>query len=157
MTKLSKYEQLALGIEIATQAHKGQFDKGGKPYILHPLHVMNQLMYDIQLATIGVMHDVVEDSSWTIEQLLVAGFSSRVCNALDVLTHDPKDDYLTVYIPRIALHLDTIRVKRIDLNQNSCITRLKSDTVSDKDIARVVKYHKAYIMLGKARKNFERR
>ena len=56
-------EQLALGIEVAVLAHKGQYDKAGKPYILHPLHLMNQLMFDKQLATIAVLHDVVEDSS----------------------------------------------------------------------------------------------
>jgi len=167
MTKLTKQQQLALGIKIAVEAHDGQFDKGGKPYILHPFHLMNQLMFDTQLATIAVLHDVIEDSDYTIEKLRELGFSVRVCAALRLLTHVPDkeylkthtddEEYLFVYIVGIGSNYDTIRVKRKDLGHNSCITRLKSEDVSDKDIRRVVKYHTAHIMLGKAKRCFESR
>ena len=52
-------EQLALAISIANDAHLNQFDKAGKPYILHPLHLMTQLMFDTELAIIAVLHDVI--------------------------------------------------------------------------------------------------
>ena len=81
---MNKMQQLSLAIKIATEAHYGQFDKGGKPYILHPLHLMNQLMYDIQLATIAVLHDVVEDSDITLDDLDSMGFSPRILNALNL-------------------------------------------------------------------------
>jgi len=154
---LSKYEQLALAIEIATLAHRNQFDKGGKPYILHPLHIMNQLMHDTQLATIGVLHDVVEDSEWTIKTLREAGFSGRVCVALELLTHKQCDNYLGEYIKGIGENYDAICVKRKDLAHNSCITRLKGNVVDDKSIARIEKYHIAYVYLGRAKTKFDRR
>ena len=144
MSKLL-YKQLAHAIEVATEAHHGQFDKGGKPYILHPLHLMSQLMFDIELATIAVLHDVVEDSEWTIDLLTYNGFSDRVTTALELLTHDPDDSY-EQYIDRISYSKDALRVKRKDLEHNSDITRLKG--IKEKDLERMAKYHKAFIFLG---------
>ena len=81
---MNQYELLGKAIEIAVDAHAGQFDKGGKPYILHPLHLMNQLMFDLELAQAAVMHDVVEDSDYyTLETLRAYGFSERVLDMLD--------------------------------------------------------------------------
>ena len=57
--KMNKQEQLTKAINIAAVSHYGQFDRGGKPYILHPLHLMNQTLFDIQLATIAVLHDAI--------------------------------------------------------------------------------------------------
>ena len=150
-------KQILLGkaIEIATKAHSGQYDKGGKPYILHPLRLMTQLLFDTELAMIAVMHDVVEDGDYTLEDLRNEGFSERVLAALALLTHDSKDDYLKVYIPRIAGNYDSLRVKRKDLKDNSDITRLKG--IRPKDIARVEKYFIAYTYLGDARKYFQSR
>lgn len=149
---LSEQKQLAVAIKIATHAHQSQFDKAGKPYILHPLYLMFQLMFDIQLATIAVLHDVIEDSTYTISELLKLGISMRVCSALRVLTHDPDDDYLTKYIPLICTNIDAIRVKRKDLEHNSDITRLKG--IKPSDLQRIEKYHKAFLILGKARNEF---
>ena len=149
---MNKQKQLAKAIEVATEAHKGQFDKGGKPYILHPLHLMNQLMFDPELAAIAVMHDVIEDSAWDIGMLLDVGFSERVCNALHLLTHEKGHDYLDDYIQGICQNYDAIRVKRKDLQHNSDITRLKG--VRDKDLRRINKYQKAFIILGEARTTF---
>jgi len=152
---MNEAQQLATAIKIASDVHANQFDKGGKPYILHPLHLMNQLLFDPQLATIAVLHDVIEDSKgeWTIERMKEQGFSQRVLDALTLLTHNKADDYLTVYIPRIATNFDAIRVKRKDLTHNSCITRLKG--ITDKDEARIKKYHIAFTMLGQAKANFK--
>lgn len=151
---MNKQEQLARAIHIATSTHVGQFDKGGKPYILHPLHLMNQLLFDTQLATIAVLHDVIEDSngSVTIRMLYEAGFSGRVLCALELLTHDRNDPYLEVYIKKICYNYDAILVKRKDLEHNSDITRLKG--VTKKDLDRVEKYHKAFLILGVAKYNF---
>lgn len=142
---------LAQAISIATEAHYGQFDRSGKPYILHPLHLMSQLLYDTKLATIAVLHDVIEDSQWTIMELTEKGFSGRILDAVHLLTHQPSDSYET-YIEKIATNYDAIRVKRKDLEHNSDITRLK--VVTKKDLDRIEKYHKAFTRLGKAKKEF---
>lgn len=149
---MTEYEQLAKAISIATIAHEGQYDKAGKPYILHPLHLMNQLMFDVQLATIAVLHDVVEDSDYTFDDLEGAGFSIRVLSALILLTHDESEDYLGDYIPKISTNYDAIRVKRKDLEHNSDITRLKG--IRAQDLERLEKYHMAFMMLEDAKKSF---
>jgi len=169
-TILTEQEQLSLAITVATQAHastftmnadesyaviNGQFDKGGKPYILHPLHLMTQLLFDTQLATIAVLHDVIEDSDFTIEDLIKMGFSKRVCIALNLLTHKKHDDYLKDYIVNIASNYDAIRVKRKDLEHNSCITRLKNKDITKRDEVRLKKYHQAFQYLTDAKRKFE--
>ncbi len=150
---MPEYEELAKAISIATLAHEGQFDKGGKPYILHPLHLMNQLMFDVPLATIAVLHDVVEDSHYTFDDLVAEGFSDRVLAALILLSHDDSQDYLKDYIPKICTNHDAIRVKRKDLEHNSDITRLKG--LRGKDLERLRKYHTAFAMLGDAKNNYK--
>lgn len=139
---------LAKAISIAAQAHEGQVDKAGKAYILHPLHLMNQLLFDEELAIIAVLHDVIEDSDWTLHDLNDEGFSGRVLAALFLLTHDTVHTY-EEYIECICVNQDAITVKRKDLEHNSDITRLKG--VRPKDLARIEKYHKAFIKLGEAR------
>lgn len=143
------YAMLNNAISVATLAHRHDVDKSGKPYILHPLKLMFDLMYDPELATIAVLHDVIEDSNATIETLKETNyFNDRVLNALELLTHDPGDSY-EEYIEKICTNLDAITVKRKDLQHNSDITRLKG--VTDYDLARIKKYHKAFLRLGKAR------
>ena len=141
-------KQLAKAIYIATKAQHNQFDKGGKPYILHPLHLMNQLMFDPELAQIAILHDVIEDSDITLGYLRNEQFSLRVLQALKLLTHNKGQSY-EEYIHQIATNQDAIKVKRKDLQHNSDITRLKG--VTDKDILRMKKYHKAFILLGNSR------
>lgn len=155
IVELPLNEALGLAIQLASAGHLGQFDKSGKPYILHPLHLMNQLMYDKTLAIIAVLHDAIEDTCLTIEMLVEFGFSKRVTDALVLMTHKKGDSYLGVYIPGICSNYDSIRVKRKDLDHNSSVTRLKG--LSDKDHARIEKYHKAFDMLGKAKKEFQAR
>lgn len=151
---LTPAQMLARAVNIASEVHLNQFDKGGKPYILHPLHLMQQLLFDTELAVIAVLHDVIEDSNgvWTIERLRQEGFSERVLDALILLTHDSADDYLTVYIPAICTNFDAIRVKRKDLEHNSSVTRLKG--LREKDFKRLEKYCIAFKMLGDAKKKF---
>ena len=150
---MKKYEALSTAISIATMAHEGMYDRGGKPYILHPLHLMTSLLFDTELAIIAVLHDVVEDSDVLLEDLVHAGFSPRVTRALGLLTHTIGVPY-EEYIEGICGSYDAIRVKRKDLEHNSDITRLKG--ITDKDLARTKKYHKAFTRLGKAKRTFEK-
>lgn len=146
---LTVQQQLALAIHIASTEHLKQFDMGGKPYIIHPLHIMNQMLFDTQLATIAVLHDVVEDSDVTIVELCNYGFSTRVLEALTLLTHKEGDSYLDVYIAGICTNYDAIRVKRKDIEHNSCVTRLKG--LREKDFERSKKYLTAFKILGDAK------
>jgi len=143
--------RLDIAILIAVNAHLGQMDKSGKPYILHPLHLMNQLMYDAELAIIGVLHDVTEDSYMTTNDLKLYDFSDRVISALILLEHKKGQSYES-YIEAICQNKDAITVKRKDLEHNSDITRLKG--ITNKDLERTKKYHKAFTRLGEARKQF---
>ena len=144
-------EQLGSAIRLASSIHEGVTDKSGKPYILHPLYVMTQLLYDTELAIMGVLHDVIEDSDLILEDFVRFGYSERVIKGLDCLTHREEETY-EEYIDRICDNYDAIRVKRKDLEHNSNITRLKG--VRPKDLERIEKYHKAFIKLGEARKKF---
>lgn len=141
----TKDELLGKAIKIAIEEHYDTYDKSGAPYILHPLHLMNQFMFDKELAMIAVLHDVVEDSDITLDDLADEGFNNRVLCAVGLLTHEKGVSYED-YIEKIGTNFDAIRVKRKDLEHNSDITRLKG--VTDKDFARIKKYHRAFTRLG---------
>lgn len=145
---------LGKAISIAAQSHEKVCDKGGKAYILHPIRIMMRLRTDDEeLMQIAILHDVVEDDpSWTLEELLEAGFDPRVVNALECLTHRENESYGD-YIKRVATNEDAIRVKIEDLRDNSDITRLKG--ISPKDIKRMEKYHRSFLFLQNAMKNLE--
>ncbi len=129
-------------IALASREFLGRFDKGGVPYILHCLTVMNGVdQSDEELMIIAVLHDLVEDTKYTLHSLAILGYSERVVSALDCLTHrtnEPYDDY----IDRISGNLDAILVKMADLRHNSDITRMKG--LRDKDFKRLEKYHRNY-------------
>lgn len=142
----NQWKMLSKMIAVATTSHDEQFDKGGKPYILHPLRLMSSVdQSDAELMQIAVGHDVVEDDdSVTFEVLEKYGFSQRVIHALRLLTHD-KDIPYYEYIIRIKTNRDATEVKMRDLKDNSDITRLKG--ISKKDFDRIQKYHMAYLFL----------
>ena len=132
-------------ISITAQAFEGKFDKGGQPYILHCLHVMNQMdENDHELRMIAVMHDLIEDCGYTEDDLLHMGFSMRVCRGVSLLTHLDKEPYMD-YIRLLSMNKDTTLVKLADLRHNSDITRMKG--LRKKDFDRLEKYHRAYIYL----------
>lgn len=136
---------LGRSIEIATSAHSGQTDKGGKPYILHPLWVMNKLRHlGDDYMIVGVLHDTIEDSEWTIDQLRSEGFSEEIITAITLLTHT-KDQSYDDYIKSISLNPLARAVKIRDLEHNTKITRLKG--LRKKDFDRMEKYHRAYVYL----------
>lgn len=138
---------LGTAVAITAEAFKSKKDKGGQPYILHCLHVMNKLKYtgDEELMCAAVMHDLVEDTDYTLDDLRKLGFSRRVVDLVNVLTHRDNEDYMT-YIEKIKKHgASAVSIKLNDLRHNSDITRMKG--LRDKDIARIEKYHRAYAYL----------
>lgn len=140
---------LAKAIAIASDIFKDTVDKGGHPYILHCLRVMNSVdQNDRELMTIAVLHDVPEDfpKEHSVAYFVMQGFSTRVITALTLLTHNksvPYDDY----VKAIAHNEDARRVKLADLQDNSNITRLKG--LIKKDFDRLEKYSRAYTYLSK--------
>ena len=135
---------LERAIEIAVQAHKGTSDKGGSPYILHPLAVMHNLDTDDE-KIVGVLHDVVEDTQWTFEKLLDEGFSVTVVDALrSVIKQEGGEDYFD-FIQRAKKNPLGRKVKIADIQHNMDVTRIK--VISDKDATRLNKYKKALVIL----------
>lgn len=140
---MRKGEMLDKMLMIATNAHHGQFDKGGAPYILHPLKVMHYLKSDDEeLMCMALGHDVIEDTSVTYRDLRDAGISERVIKGITALTKVPGET-LEEYKERVFANPDAMRVKMCDLRHNSDIRRLKG--VTEKDLARVAKYHTFYL------------
>lgn len=136
---------LAKAIALASEKHLGQFDKGGKPYILHPIKVMHYVKTDdMEIMAIAVMHDVVEDTDITFADLISMGFTDRVISALRLLTKMPGQSHRE-YVDGIKTNTDAIRVKLADLRHNSDIRRLKG--ITDKDVARLKKYNEMFLEL----------
>ena len=132
---------------IAESAHAGQVDKAGADYITHPLRVCDAVIGE-DAKIVAVLHDVVEDSDWTLEGLRQEGFSDAVVDAVDALTHREDEDYFDAV--RRARDNDLARtVKLADLADNSDRTRL--GTVTEDDERRLRKYAEARaIILGDA-------
>ena len=135
---------LERAIEIATEAHRGQLDKAGNEYIGHPLRVM-AMGKTTEEKIVGVLHDVVEDSAWTFEQLKVEGFSHEVIEALRCVTKLSETEPYDKFIARIKHNPLAVAVKLSDLTDNMDIRRLPY--LSDKDVKRLKKYLKAYKQL----------
>ena len=132
---------LQKAIEIATAAHKGQFDKSGKDYIGHPLRVMEMGKTEEE-KIIGVLHDVVEDTNWTFERLASEGFSEDIIAALRCVTKTSENENYDDFIERVKKNPLAVAVKINDLTDNMDIRRLPY--LSDKDVKRLKKYLKAY-------------
>ena len=142
---MRKGEMLGRMLVLATNAHAGQFDRGGNPYILHPLKVMHYLKTtDEELMCMALGHDVVEDTGVTFQELREAGMSERVIEGIRSLTKMPGQTY-EEYKQGVFANVDAMRVKMADLRHNTDIRRLKG--VSDKDLARLAKYHMFYLEL----------
>lgn len=135
---------LERAIEIATEAHRGQLDKAGNDYIGHPLRVM-EAGRTAEERIVGVLHDVVEDSDWTLERLAAEGFSAEVIEALRCVTKLSKDEPYDKFIARVKTNPLAVTVKLNDLSDNMDIRRLPY--LSDKDVKRLKKYLKAYKQL----------
>ena len=134
---------LERAIEIAVVAHKGQKEKSGAPYILHPFRVMLSLKSD-EDRIVGVLHDVVEDTPWTFGQLREEDFSEEVLAALDTVTIRENEDYPD-FISRSAGNAIGRRVKIADLRDNMNLSRIPEPT--EKDLRRIEKYRQAMTQL----------
>lgn len=127
---------LEKAIILAARAHAGQVDKGGEPYILHPLRVM--LAQESEVARIcAVLHDVLEDTPVTREDLLREGFSLEIVTALEALSKRPGEDY-ELFIDRILGNELACRVKAADIRDNMNLDRLAEITA--RDLERVKRY-----------------
>ena len=142
---MRKGELLNKMLVLATTRHAGQFDRGGNPYILHPLKVMYYLKSnDEELQCIALAHDLVEDTDTTYAELQEMGFTDRIIQGIAALTKQPGESY-DEYKLRVKANPDAVKVKMADLRHNTDIRRLKG--VTDKDLARMEKYHRFYLEL----------
>jgi len=124
-------------IEIAKTAHEGQVDKGGHPYINHPLRVMNNLE-TVEEKIVAVLHDAVEDSDLQIEDLRTEGFGEEILLAIAAITKlegEKRKDYLK----RVELNKIALRVKIADMSDNADISRIPNPTDRDKERTRIYK------------------
>lgn len=127
-------------IAIAAVAHQTQLDKAKAPYILHPLRMMMLGQTELE-QIVAVLHDVVEDSDWTLDQLAAEGFPEVAIAALDCLTRRSGESY-DEFIDRVLTNPLATRVKRYDLEDNMTLTRMS--TLTDRDIERLHRYHRAH-------------
>lgn len=130
-------------ITIAVEAHIGQVDKAGAPYILHPLRVMMRMnTNDERIA--AVLHDVVEDSHWTLDLLRAEGFSEQVVRAIDAVTRRDGETY-EEFVVRAGLDPVGRNVKLADLEDNCDLGRIAEPTEEDR--ARIDRYRRAIAQL----------
>jgi len=138
-------DPLAQAIKIAATVHESQTDKAGAAYILHPLRMM-QRAHTGDEQIVAVLHDVVEDSDWTLEKLRKAGFSPAIVEAVGLLSRSDDETY-EAFVERIAGAKgkagDTARrVKLLDLEDNMNVSRLAD--LSDKNVEQLKRYQKAH-------------
>ncbi|HEX6748587.1 MAG TPA: HD domain-containing protein [Longimicrobium sp.] len=127
-------------IRIAVEAHAGQKDRAGAPYILHPLRVMFRVQTEAERMA-AVLHDVVEDTPWTLDDLRARGFAEEVVEAVDALTKREGEPY-DAFVDRSAANPVARRVKIADLEDNMDVRR--TGNLSEKDVERLNKYLRAW-------------
>lgn len=141
MRNVSEIEK---AITIAANVHRGQKDKAGRPYILHPLRVMLSLEDETAMAA-AVLHDAVEDGALSLDDLRNEGISEEAVSAVDCLSRRKEEDYDT-YLDRIRDNPMATSVKLADLEDNMNIVRLR--LLAEKDLDRIIrKYNKAWNFL----------
>jgi (p)ppGpp synthase/HD superfamily hydrolase len=142
-TKVSTLER---AIAIAAEAHAGQVDKAGAPYVLHPLRMMLS-MSSIDERIVAALHDVCEDCpGWTSDRLRSEGFSNYIIDALQSVTKRDAEDY-DDFVRRSAADQIGRRVKLADLLDNSDISRIAVPT--ERDLKRIAKYRRAIDLIGR--------
>lgn len=128
-------------LEIAFDAHRGQVDKGGQAYIMHPIRV-SQKCKTPQAKIVALLHDVLEDSNITTIQLHELGIPDEIISWVLILTKEPNKEYKK-YIAKVGNFDITTEVKLADLEDNMNISRLHEE-LTEKDYIRLRKYKKAY-------------
>ena len=134
---------LERAIRIAVNAHAGQKDKAGAPYILHPLRVMMKMASDMEMIA-AVLHDVIEDTACTLDKFRREGFPEEIIIALDYLTRREAETY-SDFIKRVKENALALRVKLADLEDNMNADRLP--LITEKDRQRLAKYREAFACL----------
>ncbi|WP_371381704.1 HD domain-containing protein [Sporomusa aerivorans] len=135
---MEKDSIVQVALKLATIAHSGQIDKGGKPYILHPISVA-KIVETEEEKTVALLHDVIEDTPVTLEELRENGLPESVVVAVDVLTKRPGVEYGD-YIQRVKQNPIALTVKIADMIHNMDLSRIQSP--SAKDYARIEKYER---------------
>ena len=130
-------------LRMCFDAHKEQEDKSGLPYVFHPFHLAEQ-MQDETTTIVALLHDVVEDTDYTLEDLKKEGFGDAVIDALALLTHDDDTPYMD-YVARIKENPVAKAVKLADLAHNSDLSRM--DTIDEKVMERYRNYQEAIALL----------
>ena len=130
-------------MKLCFEAHKDQMDKSGLPYVFHPFHLAEQMTDELTIVT-ALLHDVVEDTEYTLDDLRQMGFPKDVMDALTLLSHDNAEPYLD-YVRKIKDNPIARAVKLMDLRHNSDLTRL--ERVDERALARVEKYRAAIQLL----------
>lgn len=136
-------------LKLCFEAHKDQVDKSGLPYVFHPFHLAEQMTSE-ENVTVALLHDVVEDTDYTISDLSDMGFPPVITDALMLLTHDEAVPYLD-YVAKIKENPVAKAVKLADLRHNSDLSRL--DSIDEKALERKQKYIKAIALLEDAEPN----
>ena len=139
---------LEKAIALAATQHAGQLDKGGQPYILHPLRLMLQFS-NPTLQIIAVLHDILEDTSTTAEDLEALGFSAEIIQAIQALTKQTGESRLEA-AKRTALNPLATQVKYVDVLDNMNLTRINNPT--PRDFARLEEYKVVLEILKQAKK-----
>lgn len=140
---MSHMPNLEDAIALAVEAHKGQRDKAGQTYVLHPLRVMMRLEGELERMA-AVLHDVVEDSPYTLERLRALGYPEEVLGALECLTKREGESY-EAFVERVRPNALARRVKLADLEDNMDVRRLPA--VTPKDAERLARYRAAWSRL----------
>ena len=142
---MKENEMLASAIKIASNEFATVMDKGGSPYILHCLAVMEGVSHlGKKVMTAAVLHDLIEDTTWTVDDLKEYGFSDDVVRMVEVCTKRTGEDYLS-YIGRVSCYPEAKAIKLADLRHNMRPDRLVD--LSEKSMERMKKYHTAYRFL----------
>jgi len=136
-------EMTKRALALCFEAHKDQKDKSGLPYVFHPFHLAEQ-MEDEDTTIVALLHDVIEDTEYTIEDLQKAGFTQNVISAIALMTHNPQMPYME-YVRAIKSNPIARAVKLADLRHNSDMTRL--DIITQRDEERAQKYLDAIVIL----------
>ena len=130
-------------LHIALRAYAGKTDKAGREYIQHPLRVMAKMKTDLEMS-VALLHDVIEDSDITAEQLLAEGIPAEVVDAVICLSKNENEDYQD-FVGRTKKNELAAKIKIADIEDNIDVLRLAS--LNETDLARIKKYHSAWQFL----------
>lgn len=136
-------EKTKKALKLCFEAHKAQLDKSGMPYVFHPFHLAEQ-MKDETTTVVALLHDVIEDTDYTFNDLIAMGFDGAIIDAIELMTHEEGVPYMD-YVEKIKSNPIAREVKLADLRHNSDLSRL--DAPTEKDKMRVEKYRKAIVLL----------